>query len=77
MMLTKGFEVYEADSLHLTNLREKLNNRPDLQAWLRCRQVVEHWDRTIRQVAKQDMSEPDFLEFEAAVLKSTIMDQQI
>ena len=77
MMLAKGFEVYEADSLHLTNLKEKLNHRPDLDIRLRYRTVIEHWDRSIRQVAKQDMSEADFLEFEAAVLKSTIMDQQI
>ena len=77
MMLTKGFEIYETETLHLTNLKEKLHYRPDLEQWLRYRIVIEHWDRTIRQVAKQDMSEPDFLEFEAAVLKSTIMDQQI
>ena len=77
MMLTKGFEIYETETLHLTNLKEKLHYRPDLEQWLRYRIVIEHWDRTIRSVAKQDMSDEDFLEFEAAVLKSNIMDQQI
>ena len=77
MMLTKGFEIYETETLHLTNLKEKLHYRPDLEQWLRYRIVIEHWDRTIRSVAKQDMSDEDFLEFEAAVLKSNVMDQQI
>ena len=77
MMLTKGFEIYEADSLHLTNLSEKLRLRPDLDTWLRYRTIIEHWDRSIRTVAEQDMSEADFEEFEAAVLTSATMDQQI
>ena len=51
--------------------------RPTTEKWLNFRQVVEHWDRTIRQVALQDMSAEGFKELEDSVLNTTIMDQQI
>jgi hypothetical protein len=77
MMLHKGFESYEADTLHISNLNDKLAFRPSTKDWLNLRQVIEHWDRTIREVAMKDMDPKDFQEFEEAVLTSTVMDQQI
>ena len=64
MLLRKGFAIYEADSLHMTSLSEKLALRPDLETWLRYRTVVEHWDRTIGPVAKADMSQDEYTELE-------------
>ena len=77
MMLHKGFETYEADTLHISNLNDKMAFRPSTEDWLNFRQVIEHWDRTIREVAMTDMDPKEFKEFEEAVLTSTVMDQQI
>lgn len=77
MMLHKGFEAFEAETLHLTNLNEKLALRPSTEQWLNHRTIVEHWDRTIKHVAMKDMTKEDFTELEDTILNSTVMDQQI
>ena len=77
MMLFKGFESYESATLHIENLSEKVDLRPSTEKWQDYRQVVEHWDRTIRQVALKDMSPEGFRELEDSVLNTTLMDQQI
>jgi len=77
MIFHKVFEAYEADTISTTNLTEKLALRPSGEDWLNCRQVIEHWDRTIRVVAEKDMSHDDFKQLQEAVLNTTVMDQQI
>jgi len=77
MVLHKGFEIYEAETLHLTNLNEKISLRPSYETWLTYRTVIEHWDRTIKQVALKDMAPSEFKELELAILNSSCMDQQI
>ena len=77
MMLHKGFESYEAETLHMTNLSDKVALRPSTEEWLNYRQVIEHWDRTIREVAEKDMDPKDFKELEETVLNTVVMDRQI
>ena len=77
MMLHKGFEIFETETLHIQNLNDKVALRPSTEDWLNFRQVIEHWDRTIRGVAVKDMDPKDFQEFEEAVLNTTVLDQQI
>jgi len=77
MLFHKVMESYEEETCSLTNLNEKFSARPSLEQWLDARQVIEHWDRTIRKVAEKDMDHADFLEFENAVLNTLVMDSQI
>ncbi len=73
----KGFEIFEAETLHITDLNQKLALRPTSEDWLNIRQVVEHWDRTIKLVAEKDMAPKDLKELEDTVLNTNLMDQQI
>ena len=58
MMLHKGFEIFEAETLHLTNVNQKIACRPDYPTWLIYRTVVEHWDRTISKVSRAGARRP-------------------
>ena len=77
MMMHKGFEIYEAETLHITNLIEKVTIRPTNEMWLNYRQVIEHWDRSMEQVARKDMDPKEFEELKETVLTTSLMDAQI
>ena len=77
LIVLKLLSCFEDSALHLTDRNQWLALKPKPEQWAAARQVIQHWDMSIRACCKADLPEPEFTELEKAILFGDAMDAQI
>ena len=76
-IIVKLTSCFEDSALHLTDRNQWLALKPKPEQWAAARQVIQHWDNTIKACCKADLPEHEFIELEKAILFGDVMDTQI
>ena len=76
-VVDKITSCFEDSALHLTDRNQWLALKPKAQQWTGARQVIQHWDLTMRACCQADLPQAEFEELEKAVLYGDAMDNQI
>ena len=76
-LVEKICSCFEDSALHLADRNRWVALKPNEEQWLAARQVVQHWDQTIKSCCQADLSGEDFEELEKAILYGDAMDSQI
>ena len=77
MILQKAFHNYEDEALHLADRQVWRRLIPTIEQWRTYRNVIQHWDLTIRECCQADLPAQDFDELQHAILYGDAMDSQI
>ena len=76
-LVDKITACFEDSALHLTDRNQWLALKPKNEQWSAGRQVIQHWDQTMRSCCQTDLPEEEFKELEKAILYGDAMDNQI
>ena len=76
-IIEKVCTCFEDEALHLTDRHQWLALKPKEQQWIGARQIIQHWDLTMRMCCKQDLKQEEFEELEKSILYGDAMDAQI
>ena len=76
-IVEKLCSCFEDSALHLTDRNQWLALKPKAEQWLAARQVIQHWDITMRSCCAKDLPPQEFEELERAILYGDAMDSQI
>ena len=73
-IIVKLTSCFEDSALHLTDRNQWLALKPKPEQWAAARQVIQHWDNTIKACCKADLPEHEFIELEKAILFGDVTD---
>ncbi len=76
-ILEKITSCFEDSALHLSDRNQWLALKPKAEQWIGARQVIQHWDLTMRACCQADLPKDEFHELEKAILYGDAMDTQI
>ena len=68
---------FEDSALHQADRNQRAAAKPKMEQWLAARQVIQHWDFTMRACCEADLTKEEFDELEKAILYGDAMDAQI
>ena len=77
MIFQKAFHCYEDEALHLDDRNAWKRLIPNVEQWRTYRNVIQHWDVTLRACCQADLPKEDFEELEKAIKFGDAMDSQI
>ena len=75
--LDKIIAIFEDSALHHADRNQWQLAKPKSEQWLAARQVIQHWDQTLRACCEADLPKPEFEELEKAILYGDAMDAQV
>ena len=76
-VVDKICSCFEDSALHLTDRKQWIALKPKAEQWMGARQVIQHWDLTMRACCEADLPKSEFEELEKAILYGDAMDSQI
>ena len=76
-LIEKVCTCFGYEALHLIDRHQWLALKPKEQQRISARQVIRHWDITMRIGCKQDLKQEEFEELEKAILYGDAMDAHI
>ena len=76
-LIEKVCTCFEDEALHLTDSHQWLALQHKEQQWINARQIIQHWDLTVKMCCREDLKHEEFEELEKATLYGDAMDAQI
>jgi len=76
-VLIKAIAAFEERTAHIDVPAHKAKQRSSLEEWAGFRCIIQFWLRAGQAAAKADMTQEDFEEHDAAILRGTALDQDI